>query len=234
MLPAELVVVFLASLAGSYHCLGMCGGFACALAPDPRSKTRTIIRHLVYNSGRVVTYVFLGAVLGTLGMKLTADDSLLDVFYLQKVLSVLAGCLMILMASKFLRMPGSRSPATADSAAVPTFQIPVKALFDTQGKAAPLALGVLNGFLPCPLVYAFLALAVSGADTLVGMILMAVFGLGTFPAMLAAGSLGLRERLARKPQLVKVAGVLILIFGLLTIARAFLSPAGQHWHAAGV
>lgn len=233
MFHSELIAVFLASLAASYHCLGMCGGFACGLAPDLRSKVHTMIRHVIYNSGRVVTYVFLGAVGGTLGLKLKAGDSGLEILFLQKVLTVLAGSLMIMMALKFLRKPRPRGLTSSKKKALPLFQPPLKVLFSTPGKSAPMALGVLNGFLPCPLVYAFLALAVSAANPLDGMVLMAVFGLGTFPVMLAAGTLGLRMRLARKPGVIKVAGLLILIFGLVTIARAFLSPAGLHWHLAG-
>jgi len=141
---------------------------------------------------------------------------------------------MILMAFKFLRKPASSLATSNVKATIRPIQIPIKVLLDTPGKSAPLALGVLNGFLPCPLVYAFLALAVSSANPLDSMVLMAVFGLGTFPAMLAAGSLGLRMRLARKPRLVKIAGLLILLFGLVTIGRAFLTPFGLHQHMAGV
>jgi len=234
MFFGELFAVFLASLAGSYHCLGMCGGIACGLASDPRSKARSIIRHLVYNSGRVVTYVFLGAAGGTLGLKLTSGGSGLDILLAQKILTVLAGSLMILMALKFLRKPATSVVTSKAKATIRSIQTPIKVLLDTPGKSAPLALGVLNGFLPCPLVYAFLALAVSSANPLDSMVLMAVFGLGTFPAMLAAGSLGLRMRLARKPRLVKIAGLLILIFGLVTIGRAFLIPFGLHRHMAGM
>jgi len=233
MLQGELIAVFFASLAGSYHCLGMCGGFACGLASIPRSKAQTVIRHVVYNSGRVVTYVFLGAVGGTLGLTLKTGDSSLDILLLQKILTVLAGVLMILMALKFLRKPVHAGTTAGKKAVIPVFQTPLKVLFNTPGTSAPMALGILNGFLPCPLVYAFLALAVSSANPLGSMLLMAVFGLGTFPAMLASASLGLRMRLAQRPALVKVAGLLILMFGLVTMARVFLSPVGTHWHLAG-
>ena len=34
------LVVFAAGFAGSFHCIGMCGGFACALGRDPRGARR--------------------------------------------------------------------------------------------------------------------------------------------------------------------------------------------------
>ena len=61
------LVVFAAGFAGSFHCLGMCGGFACALGRDPRGRGATTVRHLLYNSGRLTTYCFLGALAGALG-----------------------------------------------------------------------------------------------------------------------------------------------------------------------
>src|SRR3546814_9938372 len=64
---AQYLLVFLAGLAGSLHCVGMCGGFACALGSDPRGRAATLRRQLLYNVGRVTTYMFLGALAGTLG-----------------------------------------------------------------------------------------------------------------------------------------------------------------------
>ena len=61
------LVVFAAGFAGSFHCLGMCGGFACGLGRDPRGRGATVVRHLLYNSGRLTTYCFLGALAGALG-----------------------------------------------------------------------------------------------------------------------------------------------------------------------
>ena len=61
------LVIFAAGFAGSFHCIGMCGGFACALGRDPRGRAATAERHLLYNLGRLTTYCFLGALAGALG-----------------------------------------------------------------------------------------------------------------------------------------------------------------------
>ena len=60
-------LLFIAGFAGSFHCIGMCGGFACALGPDRRGAGATSLRHLLYNTGRLSTYCFLGGLSGALG-----------------------------------------------------------------------------------------------------------------------------------------------------------------------
>ena len=63
----DLWWISLAGAAGSFHCLGMCSGFALSLAPSRAARWRTVGRHLIYNSGRVVTYCFLGVAAGAVG-----------------------------------------------------------------------------------------------------------------------------------------------------------------------
>src|SRR5258706_16249672 len=64
---AYYLMLFAAGFAGSFHCIGMCGGFACALGRDPNGHGATVLRHLLYNTGRLTTYCFLGGLAGTLG-----------------------------------------------------------------------------------------------------------------------------------------------------------------------
>lgn len=232
MATGQLIPIFFASLAGSYHCIGMCGGFACGLAPDPDSKFRTIVRQCLYNSGRLATYVFLGAIAGALGLRVASSGSGQTVLIMQRSLAVIAGILMFAMALKFLRpQHQSAAPRSDGEKPITLVRAPLHTLLQSPGRSAPIALGVLNGFLPCPLVYAFLAIAATAADPLSAMTIMGVFGLGTFPAMLTMGWFGSRLQLTRRQHLMKVAGWLILIFGVVTIARAFLSPGGQHLHS---
>jgi hypothetical protein len=90
--------------------------------------------------------------------------------------------------------------------------------------AAPVALGVLNAFLPCHLIYAFAARAAGTASVPEGMLTMLAFGLGTVPAMVATGTArtvlprGLRAWGAR------LGGILVILLGLVTLARGVLSP----------
>ena len=129
----------------------------------------------------------------------------------------------------------------------------MRELLKTSGIAAPLAFGVLNGFLPCPLVYAFAAQAAASGGPASGFLTMAAFGLGTFPAMLMMGGIGIWWRPgSRQPgvqavpvslhpargavlrsgwrvQGMRVAGGFIVVLGLITLARGVL-PMTAHVH----
>ena len=101
-------LLFITGMAGSFHCIGMCGGFACALGADPRGAGATAVRHALYNTGRLTTYCFLGGLAGGLGQAICTSLGLrtdqgtsflsasLDAG--QRGLAVVAGLLMIIMA----------------------------------------------------------------------------------------------------------------------------------------
>lgn len=193
---AETALVFLAGLAGSMHCLGMCGGFACAIGADPRGGGATLRRHLLYNLGRITTYCFIGAVAGQLGLMLVGHGGEgTPASLAQRALALTAGLLMVVVGLQFLGVLG-RLPLPRLEAMVARLGGALATILHAPGAGAPLALGVANGFLPCPLVYAFAAQAAASGGALAGLSTMAAFGLGTLPMMLAAGGLGLRLRAA--------------------------------------
>jgi sulfite exporter TauE/SafE len=222
-------LIFLAGIAGSMHCVGMCGGFACALAPDPRGRAATMRRHLVYNGGRVTTYCFLGAAAGWAGAEWLPATA-------QRTLAVVSGALMVYIGLQFFGMFAPRLALPAGVAGIVDVSA-LRAVLKSPRPAAPLAFGVLNGFLPCPLVYAFAAQAASSGGTLPGLGVMLAFGLGTFPAMLAMGAAGawlrggtgdgMRWRLRG----IRAAGTFIVLLGMITLARGVL-PLSAHVHGA--
>jgi sulfite exporter TauE/SafE len=238
-------LLFVAGFAGSFHCIGMCGGFACALGADGRGAGATSLRHVLYNTGRLSSYCFMGAVAGALGQVICtslATDSqrpapLLSVSLAagQRALAVTAGLLMIIMALRFFGLRGWHSVSGGFGSS--TLVVSLRSLIGRRGFAAPLALGVLNGFLPCPLVYAMIAQAASTFDALSGCLTMAAFGLGTFPAMLAMGGIGRLLAPSWRQRGVRVAGGFILALGLVTLSRGIMPMMAGHnlhslWHAA--
>ena len=94
--------------------------------------------------------------------------------------------------------------------------------------AFPLALGVMNAFLPCHLIYAFAAQAAATASVGAGALTMLAFGLGTVPAMLALGLTRVLARPAVRARLSTVAGVLVIVFGAVTLARGFGGASHVH------
>ena len=231
------LVVFAAGFAGSFHCLGMCGGFACGLGRDPRGRGATILRHLFYNSGRLTTYCFLGALAGALGQIVCTRqgttflllDGSLDAA--ERTLAIVAGLLMIAMALQFFGLLQAFHRIAVGFGGS-TFAMSLRSLLTTRNRAAPLAFGVFNGFLPCPLVYAFAAEAASTFQPLPGFLTMASFGLGTFPAMLMMGGLGRALAPTWRQRGVWFAGSCILLLGIITLGRGILpltSHIGHGW-----
>ena len=233
---AYYLMLFAAGFAGSFHCIGMCGGFACALGRDGRGRGATLLRHLLYNTGRLTTYCFLGALAGAFGQVLCTPQGsrvplLGDSFDVaQRTLAIVAGLLMICMALQFfghVRVFHRLSVGFAAS----TFAVALRSLLAAQGRAAPLAFGVFNGFLPCPLVYAFAAEAASSFRPLAGVLTMAAFGLGTFPAMLLMGGVGRILTPMWRQRGVRFAGGCILALGIITLGRGIAPMAGHAAHA---
>ncbi len=229
------LVIFAAGFAGSFHCIGMCGGFACALGHDPRGRTATVERHLLYNAGRLATYCFLGGIAGALGAVLCTSRGIevpvmngpLDAA--QRFLAIAAGLLMIAMALQFFGLLQGFHRVTVGFGGS-TLAVSLRSLLKSPSPAAPVAFGVFNGFLPCPLVYAFAAQAASTAGALPGFLVMLSFGLGTFPAMLMMGGVGRMLAPAWRQRGVWLAGSFILVLGLITLSRGVL-PFAAHVHA---
>ncbi len=224
------LLLFGAGFLGSFHCMGMCGGFACAVGRDPRGGGATIARHLLYNTGRLSTYCFMGVLAGMLGQIICTPQGInlssnsLDLG--QRILAIAAGLLMIAMALQFFGLVPNlgRGPRGFGGN---TFSASLRSLLGTPGPAAPIAIGVFNGFLPCPLVYAFLAQAASTATAPSGFLVMLAFGLGTFPAMLMMGGVGRLLAPVWRRRGVWLAGSCILLLGLVTLGRGIL-PLESH------
>jgi uncharacterized protein len=221
------LVIFAAGFLGSFHCIGMCGGFACALGRDPRGGTATVERHLLYNVGRLTTYCFLGGLAGAVGQALSASHGVAvppltgPLNVAQQIFAIVAGVLMIAMALQFFGLlHGFHRAAIGFGGS--TLATSLRSLLATPSRAAPIGLGVLNGFLPCPLVYAFAAQAASTGAPLPGFLVMLAFGLGTFPAMLAMGGVGRLLAPAWRQRGVWLAGGCILLLGLVTLGRGVL------------
>lgn len=240
-------LIFMAGMAASWHCVGMCGGFACAIAGDRRGRVATARRQLLYNAGRVTTYCFLGALAGALAAGIGTSSPNMAITGPQRLLAIISGLLMIFIGLQFFgcfqRL--KRPPMIGFGGEALT--VALRDLLRSPSPFAPLAFGVANGFLPCPLVYAFLAQAAASGAPVPGITVMLAFGLGTFPAMLLMGGLSgwlwRKVAPAREPALASgagsvdaiswgttwqrhaghVAGTFIVLLGMITLSRGVFS-----------
>ncbi len=214
---------FLAGLAGSIHCVGMCGGIASALAisSGAESSWSSLLRILLYNLGRVASYAMAGGLVAGLG---TLLSQLLPYSITGPGLRVVLGLLMIAIGAQLaFKWPGLE-PLTRVGASLWGRLAPFAGkLMRSSNPVAPLLLGALWGWLPCGLVYAILVAALLTGSALHGATTMFLFGLGTLPAMLLTGLMARQfaTRIASH-QLRRMAGVTIIIFGLWTVSGPVL------------
>lgn len=174
-----LYTAFILGLVGSLHCVGMCGPLTLLLPTDARSKTRFLTGRLLYNLGRVSTYALLGILIGFIGEQVA-------VFISQKWVSIGFGLLIIagLIIYKFFNQ--SLRFVYLNS----RLNNWLSGIFGKVGKRpfflSQYAFGLVNGLLPCGMVYAALAGAFMQVQVWQGGVYMLLFGLGTLPLMLLA------------------------------------------------
>lgn len=209
-------VVWIAFIGGAVsfaHCLGMCGGFALHLAAG-QSKVGTLARQLLWHFGRITTYVFLGALAGFLGNRV----SLAQWPWVRDVPGYLAGTVMVAMGLALLGLlPWSRT--SARNAEEGVFASVFRHFFALPTPLSALVLGLANGFLPCPITLAFLALAAQSGSVLLGMATMAAMGLGTVWSLLVLGMGGHMFKARFRRWGAVFIGIALVLLGSWTILR---------------
>jgi uncharacterized protein len=203
---------FLVGLLGSVHCLGMCGPIALALPVKQGSSWQKVRGRLVYNSGRIFTYSLIGFVVGGLGWGLAFSVS-------QQNLSIATGVLLLLVLFTPARFTQRFNPLSPIARFTSGIKQRFSTLFRQRSNQALLFMGLLNGLLPCGLVYVALAGAVAMGSGTGGMAYMALFGLGTLPVMLATSLAGQWMSFPRKAVLSKTAPVFTFVLACLLIMR---------------
>jgi sulfite exporter TauE/SafE len=219
----EWLMIFLGGLLGSSHCVGMCGGFALALGIGQRHWAANLGRQLLYGLGRVFTYTSAGAMTGYGGWRLTAECR--DVINLQAVLCMVAGTLLIVQG---LRCTGVLRWTESAPYGSGTFGSSCFATLLRAGRLHNVFLGgVINGMLPCSLVYAFLALAASTGQMALGALTMLLFGLGTLPVMVAVGAGGALLSIPLRQRMFMLAAWCVVLTGAISLWRgiAFLDTS---------
>jgi len=197
---------------GSLHCAGMCGPIAIALPLNNQTWLSRILGGLLYNFGRTITYGLLGAIVGLAGLGLALGG-------LQQWVSIILGTLMILaVLVPLLGSAGKKITGITDKITV-HLKKPFIKLFRMRSYSSLFLIGLLNGFLPCGLVYIALAGALVMSHFYQGSLYMIFFGLGTIPMLLAISVAGniLSQKVRQK--LSKIIPVFIILLGILFILR---------------
>jgi sulfite exporter TauE/SafE len=214
-------------LMSSFHCVGMCGPIALALPIHKGNKTQQFAGLSLYNGGRILTYALLGLILGSLG------SSLVWIGYL-RYLSVLSGILMLAYVLWPSRLDAYFHPPKLWQNFIRQLKNRMAEMLRSRKPQSWFFLGILNGLLPCGLVYLALISSVATASALDGGFYMLSFGIGTLPAMMAVGFFKQWFTNVFRTRMRKLTPVLMAVAGIWLVARGLLiqypgaSPAGSN------
>ena len=218
----NLITPITIGFVGSMHCIGMCGPIALALPIGKRSGIGRSVALLIYNLGRIITYAFLGTLFGVLGKS----------FYLagvQRQISIFLGVLIIIGLLIPNLISQKNKVTTWWYKIFGNLYQEMSALLKNGSLGAIFIVGIINGFLPCGLVYLALAGALAQSEIYDGALFMILFGLGTAPAMFAIGWASKYISLAFRNKIKRLTPYLIGFFALLLILRGlnlgvYMSP----------
>ena len=214
-------IITIAFLGSFGHCLGMCGGIVIAYTSTKinanDTKLTQSIFHILYSIGRIVTYVFLGVIFGAIGGVVTFNNLANGVLlFIASLFMVLSG-LSLIGKIKFLTIL-EHSLSTSK-----WYQKSFKELIKSKTLFSFFMLGMLNGLLPCGLVYFFAITAASTASALYGGLVMFIFGLSTIPALFSLGFfVGLFNNTSFRNIMIKIASVSVILFGIYTAYQGYI------------
>jgi uncharacterized protein len=204
-----LWTAFVLGFLGSFHCVGMCGPIALAVGGNGGRKF--LFNKILYHLGRSLTYASLGLIVGGLGFSLSLAG-------IQQGLSVAMGLLIVLLslsykkADRFLTIP-------ALSGVVSWIKSHLSQYLKSGSKLAFFSTGLVNGLLPCGMVYMALVVAMGMQSPILGAGYMLFFGLGTIPMLLVLMISGSFLPVFRRQQFQKAIPYLGLLIGILMVFR---------------
>jgi len=223
--------IFLIGLLGSTHCIGMCGGFVAMYSLKKPAARSMLPYHVLYNLGRITTYSLLGGILGYIGSFVAYAGEHRGI---PGTALLIAGSFMVLMGLNIAGVLGKRGLVEGtEITGTGLFRDTFRRILTIESVWGTYLLGLLLGFLPCGLLYPIFMSAAASGGFLSGMLVMAVFGASTIPALIAFGFLVSRIRPHLKATMFRIAAVLIVLLGVRTLLRGMAFngwiPMGKYW-----
>lgn len=210
---------------GSFHCIGMCGPIALVIPMQKTSPFYMVLNGVIYNLGRIVTYTIIGLLFGFVGLSFAIAGW-------QSVVSIMLGFLILLtlFIPRLLQfLPSSKIYILW----ITHLKHAIVQLFNAKTTFSLFLIGILNGMLPCGLVYIAIAGSLATGSVLKAALFMTLFGLGTMPVMfilLFARNLitiSLRERIKKLVPIVLAITAILLILRGMNLNIPYISPQLQ-------
>ncbi|MBK9477881.1 MAG: sulfite exporter TauE/SafE family protein [Bacteroidetes bacterium] len=218
-----LIAAFTLGFLGSFHCIGMCGPIALALPLSSSSKWARVLGALLYNLGRSFTYAVFGIVFGLLGKSFVIAG-------FQQSISIFLGVLILIIVLFPERSMNRFQFSSKLYNLINKLKSKFTHLFSQKNYYSLFLIGLLNGLLPCGLVYLGVIGAIATGDAIQGALFMVLFGLGTLPAMFSLAlisnqiSISFRTKIRKAvPFFVSAMAVLLILRGL-NLGVPYVSP----------
>lgn len=225
----DITAALVLGLVGSFHCIGMCGPIAVALPLSNQTWSSKVSGVIFYNIGRAITYGAMGAVFGVLGEGIQLGG-------FQSWVSVLMGAIMIISVLFPVLFRNTGIFEKYIYGYVDKLKQQLTPLFRNSSLGSLFVIGLLNGLLPCGLVYVALAGAIASGGVASGALFMFVFGLGTLPMLAVVSLLGnvITGRFksfvnSLIPYVVVIIGILFILRGL-NLGIPYISPPEKKLH----
>ncbi len=241
----NFILIFLTGFFGSMHCVGMCGAIVAAYSTQDNFHNKNVagkwnpfLKHLSYNFGRVLSYVFVGALLGAIGGGFSGLQSAGEWF------STAAGVLLILSGIWMMRIfpwMGFKQEISLSSEKKPfllslytkTYGI----LLASPTVESKFYIGLLTPLLPCGLLYSAFMIAAASGSAVNGAVTMALFGGGIVPSLIIVGFVSTFFRFRLRVWGDKLAAIMIVVMGIIMVMRGLGIPmpwmmmgGGHHHH----
>ncbi|MCX6718046.1 MAG: sulfite exporter TauE/SafE family protein [Candidatus Staskawiczbacteria bacterium] len=206
-------------LAGLSSCAALVGGIVLSMSKqwnslyaENASTSKKLQPHIMFNTGRFVSYVLLGGVLGLIGSRLQISP---------QITAYLVVAISFLMIALGLQMLGVKAFRKFQIAAPKSITRGIANENNFQSKYAPFLVGALTFFLPCGFTITAQSMALLSGNAVFGALIMGAFALGTIPTLLFIGLSSVK--FSSKPNSAltfsKVAGFLVLFFALYNISH---------------
>lgn len=211
-------------LLGSFHCVGMCGPIAFVLPVNRENNAKKVTQIFLYHFGRLLSYSFIGLIFGLIGKGLYLAG-------FQQRISILIGVLMIVLTIIPARIFNKYNFSRPLYSLIGKVKSNLGKLLKKKSNKTLFTIGILNGFLPCGLVYMALIGSIATTNSLSGALYMFLFGLGTVPLMTSAVYLGNFLSVSVRNKIQKAIPVFIIMIGILFILRGlglgipYISPS---------
>jgi len=215
-----LSIISIAFLGSLGHCIGMCGGIVIAYSSmkiDGKTpRFSQALAHLVYSLGRVTTYTTMGAVFGAIGGVVSFNNGAIA------TLTILAGIFMVLAGLSIVGRLKFLTLLEHSFSRSGWYQNVFRSVLKSKSLNSFYLLGLLNGLLPCGLVYFFAVTAASTGSPLWGAFVMLIFGLSTIPSLFTLGFFaGIFTKNNLRKLMMNLAAIIVIAYGFYTIYRGY-------------